>query len=385
MMTTDSKRLGLYLHIPFCPRKCLYCDFHSAVADRALQAAYVDALAAALAAKAPAAEGFTVDTVYIGGGTPTVLPVLDLSHLLRVVRERYTLSPDAEVTVECNPATEVEGLFEGLLAAGCNRLSIGLQSANDRELALLGRAHSFADFERTFAAARRAGFQNISVDVMFGIPDGTAESLNTTLQAVIAHAPDHVSAYGLRVEEGTPFFAMRDRLKIADDDAAADMQLQISKTLCEAGYLHYEVSNYAREGRASRHNLRYWTCLPYLGFGAGAHSYFEGERYETPRSTRSFIAAVREGRFADLEVGRTAICGKEALDEYVMLHMRLFCGIDKQQFKNRFGVDFGEVYGSTDRLVQGGFLIDDKMHIAFTEKGMYVSNAILSDWLDFGR
>lgn len=382
-VTGTEKTVGLYLHVPFCAAKCRYCDFYSAPAGEALKAAYLAALTKDIAATAPRATGYTVDTVYIGGGTPTVLPPEALAALLLTVRRHYTLAPDAEITVECNPVTNAAGLFEGLLAAGVNRLSIGLQSALDGELRALGRPHSFADFTETFGAARRAGLENISVDVMFGIPHQTKETLSQTLAAVLALSPAHISAYGLRVEEGTPFFAVRDTLPIADDDTVADMQLLISRTLCCAGYLHYEISNYAREGRRARHNMRYWLSSPYLGFGPGAHSYFAGERYAAPRDTKGYIAAVQAGDIAYLKGDCYTVDRHEAREEYVMLRMRLFEGIDEADFHARFGLSFEEAYGSLDRLVEGGFLTRQNGRIAFTEKGMYVSNTILSEWLDF--
>ncbi len=382
-MQEKRDTVGLYLHVPFCVAKCRYCDFHSATAPPAVQKRYVAALAAELSHRAPEAQGYVVDTVYIGGGTPTVLPAPLLAALLDTVRTHYRLDPAAEVTVECNPVTDTAGLFEGLLAAGVNRLSIGLQSACDRELKALGRPHDLAAFSRTLQAARRAGFQNINVDVMFGIPHQTPSSLQDTLKTVLAHAPEHISAYGLRVEEGTPFFLERHTLPIADDDTVADMQQAVSTVLQGAGYEHYEVSNYAKAGHRSRHNLRYWLGAPYLGFGAAAHSFFGGERYAAPRDTAGYIAAVEAENWQALRTEAHLLTAHELREEYVMLRMRLFEGIDEADFFARFGISFEKAYGSLECLVAGGLLIRKNGRIAFTERGMYVSNAILSDWLDF--
>ncbi|MBQ3483143.1 MAG: radical SAM family heme chaperone HemW [Clostridia bacterium] len=376
--------LGLYLHIPFCVQKCRYCDFYSAPADDAARAAYVAALAAHLRAAAPAARDRVIDTVYFGGGTPTLLTGAQFATVMDTVRAHYDLAPDAEITAECNPVTNAEHPAEGLLAAGINRLSIGLQSANENELRLLGRLHDYRAFARTFAAARRAGFSNISVDLMLGIPDQTRESLSHTLDAVLALAPEHISAYGLRIEEHTPFFAMRDRLVLPDEDTEELLFDDLVQRLGGAGYAHYEISNFARAGYASRHNLRYWQGREYLGFGPGAHSYFHGTRFETPKSTADYISAANGGDFPATVADPHPITGREAAAEYVMLRMRLFEGLDSADFAHRFGTSFESTYGPLDRLLAGGFLTKHGTRFAFTERGMRVSNAILSDWLDFG-
>lgn len=347
--------------------------------------AYVTALCRHIAFMAKRAEGYTVDTLYIGGGTPTLLGAKPLVGILDTVRKHYRVAADAEITVECNPVTNAAGLFEGLRAAGVNRLSIGLQSAIDAELSLLGRAHTRTDFERTLAAARAAGFDNISADIMLGIPDQTRESLGETLDFLLGADLSHISAYCLRVEEGTPFFRMRDTLALPTDDTVADMQEQAAAILKKAGYTHYEVSNYARAGRESRHNLRYWKCAPYLGFGPAAHSYFEGVRFAAPRHTAGYIDAVTAGDFDRLVIDAAVITPHEAREEYVMLGMRLFAGVDEQEFAARFGAAFTDIYGTIDHYVAAGLLTRENGRIAFTERGMLVSNAILSEWLDFGE
>ena len=382
MMTTE-KTLGLYLHVPFCAAKCCYCDFYSAPTGAEIRAAYVTALCRHIEAMAEAAEGYLVDTVYIGGGTPTCLGAAPLTRMLDTVRQCYHLAPDAEITVECNPVTNAEGLFESLWAAGFNRLSIGLQSADDAELSTLGRAHTVADFTATLAAARTAGFTNISADIMLGIPDQTEEILCKTLDFLLAANLSHISAYCLRVEEGTPFYRMRDTLALPTDDAVADMQLLTADILKNAGFEHYEVSNYAREGKRSRHNLRYWQCEEYLGLGPAAHSYFRGVRYETPRDTAAYIAAATRGDFPALITCATPIPPHERREEYVMLGMRLFRGIDEGEFARHFGISLEKAYGPFDRYMAAGLLTREGGRIAFTEKGMLVSNAILSEWLDF--
>ena len=378
-------KLGLYLHIPFCVQKCCYCDFHSAKADKGARTAYMRALCHHLKAAAPDAKGMTVDTVYFGGGTPTLLDATDFKAIFDTVKGHFALEEDAEITAECNPVTNADGLMEGLHATGVNRLSIGLQSANDAELRLLGRPHGFAEFLATYEAARRGGFDNVSVDLMFGIPDQTVESFGKTLDTVIGLSPEHISAYGLRIEEGTPFYGMRKSLALPDEDAESAMAELAAERLRKAGYEHYEISNYAKAGRRSRHNMRYWLGDDYLGFGPAAHSYFRGTRFETAPDTAAYIDTVERGDFSALRQNAVRIEGKEQMDEYVMLRMRLFDGIELADFERRFGTTFEAQYGSVEALQRGGFLTKDGDRLAFTEQGMRVSNAILCDWLDFGH
>ncbi len=379
------QKLGLYLHVPFCVRKCHYCDFYSAAADQGARTQYVRALCAHLRAEAPHLRDFTVDTVYLGGGTPTLLSPEEIGQILDVVRTEYALESDAEITAECNPVTHAAGMMEGLVAAGINRLSIGLQSTHDEELRLLGRPHDHAAFLDTYRAARQAGIDNISVDLMFGIPAQTTQSFGETLRTVIDLAPDHISAYGLRIEEGTPFYRMQKELPLPDEDTEADLADLAAELLTKAGYEHYEISNYAKPGRRSRHNMRYWLGADYLGFGPGAHSYLRGVRFDTAPDRLAYVSHVENGRFAALRQHTERIVGKEQIDEYVMLRMRLFDGIELADFSHRFGTDFEKEYGDTSALEAAGYLLRTPERIAFTERGMRVSNAVLSDWLDFGR
>ena len=378
------KRLGLYLHIPFCLQKCNYCDFCSAPASAQARAKYADALCAHLRALAPKAKEYAVDTVYLGGGTPTLLTADEFSQILDTVRAHFHVLPDAEITSECNPVTGAEPLFYGMREAGINRLSIGLQSVHEQELKLLGRLHSFADFESTFAAARRAGFDNISADLMFGIPAQTVKSFRQTLEALCDLSPEHISAYGLRIEDGTAFGRMRDTLPLPSEDDEAEMAELVANLLPAHGYNRYEISNYAKPGYESRHNLRYWLGEEYLGVGPAAHSFFGGVRFETPADTKAYLNTVETSNFNALFQSHHKVEGTEARDEYVMLRMRLADGVDKADFAHRFGSEFEDCYGSLAPLVQGGFLKNSDTCVAFTARGMQLSNTILSEWLDFG-
>lgn len=372
-------KLGLYIHIPFCRSKCLYCDFCSFPrADAERMESYVTALCRDLASRAADAADYTVDSVYFGGGTPTILPARLLVRILETVLSRYRVAKDAEITAECNPATGGRETFAEMRRVGFNRLSIGLQSAHDVELRALGRLHTFADFEKTFLEARSVGFDNISADVMSGIPHQSPESYLQTLERLCALAPEHISAYGLTVEDGTPFGRMGDRLILPDEDAARQMYFDGIDYLAKHGYAQYEISNFSKKGYESRHNLKYWCCEPYLGFGPAAYSDFGGVRFGNSRDMDAYI----EGK--DVCDDAETPSPRDRMNEYVMLGMRLSAGVDATDFERRFGVPFEDTFGRRlDAYSAGGFVKRTARGRAFTPAGMYVSNAILSDVLEF--
>ena len=364
-----KKSLGIYLHIPFCLKKCRYCDFCSFGGKNGeYMAAYADELCRRIRAAAKKADGYRVDTVYFGGGTPSLMPVAEIEKILGAVRV-FDVAEDAEITLECNPATADEAYFEKLIALGVNRLSIGSQSAVDRELELLGRAHTSADFLSCFEGARAAGFDNISVDLMYGIPEQTEESFKSSLEFVTALSPEHISAYGLTVEEGTYFFAHRAELDIADGDGQARMYEILGEHLSSHGYEKYEISNFAKRGRESRHNIRYWKQKDYLGFGVAAHSCFDGERFGNSRDIEAFL------RGEDICEERYGLDAEERRREYIMLGLRLSEGIDAEEYRKKFGAELPSV----EKFVRGGFMKAENGRVAFTEKGFLVSNAILSE------
>ncbi len=372
-----KKSLGLYVHIPFCLKKCNYCDFCSFPdAGGEKMTAYVTELCRRLEQAASDCAEYEVDTLYFGGGTPTLLPLADWERLLGGIRSAYTLPPDCEITCECNPATADLAYLSALRSLGVNRISIGLQSANERELALLGRAHTYEDFLLCFSDARRAGFDNISIDLMYGIPAQTVESFEQTLNAVIALSPEHISAYGLKIEENTPFFAMRSRLSLPDEDSEWEMYLLCSKLLGENGYRKYEISNFAKIGKESRHNLRYWRRQDYLGFGVAAHSCFGGERFGNSRNLSAFL------RGEDITAERTLLTHSDTLYEYLILGLRLAEGIGEEDFSRLFGCPFTQFYPRTEELLRQGYMKRENGRIAFTDLGFFLSNAILSDLPD---
>ncbi|HBJ18294.1 MAG TPA: coproporphyrinogen III oxidase, partial [Clostridiales bacterium] len=284
--------LGLYVHIPFCKKKCNYCDFCSfAGLDAAARAGYLRALAEEISSYG-GEEHPPVDTVFLGGGTPSLLTPVEITDLFAALRKTFRILPDAEITAEANPGTLDREKVDAFRRAGVNRLSIGLQSVHESELRTLGRIHSYGEFLDAYRLAKAGGIENIGVDLMYAFPGQTPASFHETLDAVTALAPSHISAYGLIVEDGTPFGERRETLILPDEDEELAMYDDACRTLAAAGYRHYEVSNYALPGRECRHNLRYWHEEEYIGFGVAAHSYYRGVRFANSRD----LSAYSEGK-----------------------------------------------------------------------------------------
>ena len=382
----EKEKLGIYIHIPFCKSKCGYCDFCSNPPASAQEIErYQNALMLHMQDLSAAAADYTVDTVYFGGGTPTMLSAKQLCALLDCVRDSFTLEKDAEITTEANPGTVDRRALRALRKCGFNRISFGLQSADDAELRALGRVHTAADLTRAYDDARRAGFMNISLDLMYGIPRQTRESFRRSLDFARGLDPEHLSVYGLKIEEGTPFYAARECLSLPDEESEYNMYFDAHRVLGEAGYEHYEISNFARRGFRSRHNLRYWLDEKYLGFGVSAHSYFNNQRYAYTTDIDAYIREMESPtELASILTECTDIDVFTKETEYVMLRLRLFDGISLPAYRAEFGRDFLAKYGKKlERYLAGGFARAAADRIALTAKGMYVSNYILSDLLDF--
>lgn len=376
--------LGLYVHIPFCKSKCRYCDFCSFPNPKSERIEeYLDALCREITEYGQKDHPYCadarereVDTVYFGGGTPTLLSANQLTRVLDTLRRVFRIREDAEITSECNPATADPAYFRALRAAGFNRLSIGAQSMQEHELRLLGRLHTADDVRKTVADARAAGFRNISVDLMFGIPDQTEDSLAATLDAVLALSPDHVSLYGLQIEEGTYLHRHRDTLRFPEEDTEGAMYEASVRRLGAAGILPYEISNFARAGFASRHNLRYWKRLDYLGLGAAAHSCMGSHRFSNTEALDRYLAGDRRDE-------NETVSPHNVLCERVMLGMRLYEGVDFSPLLAAYGEDARRIFDRLSAFVNGGHIARDGNRLAFTPVGAYVSNAILADALDF--
>lgn len=379
MIFAKMKKLGLYLHLPFCIKKCLYCDFCSFPRpDAELVSAYVDALCRDIEKNAENCRAYSVDTVYFGGGTPTLLPISEFEKIFLSIEKSFSLSDNAEISSECNPATADREYLSDLLSLGVNRLSVGLQSANENELRALGRIHTYSDFVELYRNARSAGFENVSADLMYGIPEQTPESFEKTLSELVSLDPEHISAYGLKVEEGTPFGKMADSLILPDEDIEYEMYVDCTNYLLQNGYAKYEISNFAKVGFESRHNIKYWKGDDYIGFGVSAHSYFDGVRYSNSRDIKGYISG------ADITDEKRKIPPSEQMTEYTMLGMRMSEGIDVVEFRKRFGVEFDSIYGEKlKKYIDTGYVVADEGRRAFSDKGFFVSNFILSDILEF--
>lgn len=371
-----TDKTGIYIHVPFCLSKCHYCDFCSRTrADDETKSLYVKRLCEEIRACAEKLGDLrpNADTVYFGGGTPTLLSSEQFGEILGVINDCFGIERCAEITAETNPKTADRSKLGEMRALGINRLSIGMQSVHDGELRALGRIHTHADFLAAFDDARRAGFDNISADLMYGIPLQTKESFEISVRTLVSLAPEHISSYCLTVEEGTNFARRRESLNLPDDDSVSDMYLLMTDILKSSGYEKYEISNFANKGQVSRHNLKYWKREDYLGFGPAAHSFWGGVRYSNSRDVEAYL------RGEDICEGSEKIDKDGAMDEYVMLRMRLSEGINVRDFEELFGIRFMSRYGNTFKRFSPEYVCIDKNVCRFTDKGMFVSNFILSE------
>ena len=366
--------LSVYIHIPFCISKCPYCDFYSACPkDEDVLEQYTQAVCMRIASYGEKYVHREVGTVYFGGGTPSVLGAEKLCRVLSAVRSAFSVHPEAEITVECNPADVNTAFFSKLKNGGVNRISMGMQSANEDELHLLGRRHTAEDAKRAMQSAREAGINNVSVDLMLALPDSDFEKLKKSIDFCAELGADHVSAYILKIEPGTPFWKMADTLCLPDEDGAADQYLFMVEKLREHGYEQYEISNFTKPGKESRHNLQYWRCEEYLGIGPAAHSFVSGKRFFFPRDMKVFLEGCEPQ--ADGEGG--------SFSEFAMLALRLTEGLQRDVCERRF--ENGEalydgVFKEAVRLPKMLVAADDSK-IALTAEGFLVSNMILSEIL----
>ena len=386
MYGDGQKKLGIYIHIPFCRTKCAYCDFYSFIPkSEGIYERYTEALISHMEAYREAARDRAPDSVYIGGGTPTALPTDLLIKIIRAVKRNFRLAKNTEFTVEVNPNTADVKTFRRLRRAGVNRVSIGLQSADAAELKALTRSHSRIDFEECFKAARAAKIKNISVDLMFGIPNQSVKSLLSSIDYVTRLHPDHISLYDLKIEEGTPYARIAPKLPLPDEDTEYEMYTSAIAMLERRGYRQYEISNFARPGKTSRHNLKYWNCEEYLGFGPGAYSYFNSTRFSFVRNIEAYITGVSDALSrVTLTEGLEEISGRAQLGEYIMLGLRLSAGISVSEIARRYGVDFIALYGKkVEKYIKYGYMEHRGDRIYLTVSGMFISNYILSDILSF--
>lgn len=379
--------LALYTHIPFCRCRCTYCDFNTYAGLEELFAPYVAALAQEIRR---AGRGERVATIFVGGGTPSILPLALLADLLAACRETFAVDADAEISVEANPGTVDEAKLDGLQRLGVNRLSFGVQSAHPGELALLGRLHTFDQAVQAVSMARAAGFDNLSLDLIYGLPDQSLGRWEATLQAALALSPDHVSAYCLTVEDGTPLAdeVAAGQVPEPDPDLAAEMYELAEARLAEAGFAHYEISNWARPGRECRHNLVYWRNGDYLGFGAGAHSHRIGPPHREPVERRWWNVLAPAEYVARVEAGASPEAGAEeigpvlAMGETMMLGLRLSEGMSDAVFRARFGRGLDEVYRrELEELAALGLVEWDGIRVRLTTRGWLLGNQAFARFL----
>lgn len=366
------KELSIYIHIPFCVRKCLYCDFLSfPMGDTE---SYVNCLRREITLRAPALKKYRVISVFFGGGTPSLLPAEGLGKIMDAVRAAFAVSADAEITVECNPGTVTAEKLAYYITCGINRLSIGLQSTDDGELARIGRIHDYETFLETYRLARTAGFCNINVDLMSALPGQTAASYQKTLERVCALSPEHISAYSLILEEGTPLYVNRSDYVFPDEDEERELYYMTERVLSKAGYHRYEISNYAREGRECRHNKVYWRRGDYLGLGLGASSLIANVRWKNPED----MTAYREHKLCEVQ----RLSRKEQMEEFMFLGLRLTEGVEEVDFVKAFGVSVDAVYGETvARLAKQDLLVRTGGRLFLTPRGIDVSNVVFAAFL----
>lgn len=381
-MRAEPKPLGLYVHVPFCRKKCDYCDFYSLPDAEDRMDDYVKALERQLSELAPRAAAHVVDTVYFGGGTPTLLGPKRLTRLLKTIQKKYRLARDGEITLEANPesAGEWKALRE-LRRAGFNRLSLGMQSASDQALRQLGRIHTMDQVRQAVAAAQKAKIPNLSLDLIYGLPNQSMEDWRQTLTAAVDLAPQHISCYGLKVEEGTPFFARQAELALPDDDRQSEMYLWTVDFLYRHGFFQYEISNFARTGFQSRHNLKYWTLGEYAGFGPGAHSDFGGVRYAYERDLEGYIQGVAE-QGAPLLAENERIPALDRDTEWIMLGLRTVRGLEPTVFERRFRRRFNCFLPFLESCRQAGYAVQEEGRWHLTPRGFLVSNQIIGGMLD---
>lgn len=376
---------ALYLHTPYCLSKCHYCDFNSVANPELPLAEYVELLLAEMAARLATMTLLPVASIYFGGGTPSLLSPGDVGRLVAAAAQHCRLAADAEITLEANPGTVSPASLRGYRAAGVNRLSFGIQSFDDLMLRRLGRRHTAAEARQAVAMAREAGFANIGIDLMHSLPGQTETHWQRTLEEAVALAPEHISAYGLTIEEGTPLAVMvaRQELPEPEEEPAAAMLEMTAALLRQAGYDHYEISNFARPGRRSRHNLTYWRRGDYLGFGAGAHSFCrspdDGVRWENPALLRDYAAFVRQG---PLRQQLTRLSRQEAMAEFFFLGLRLIEGVDLEAFAAEFGVTAEEVFpGVIERQQCCGLLLKEGGRLRLTARGLLLANRVMAEFV----
>ena len=399
--------LELYIHIPFCMQKCQYCDFLSGPSDQETRDRYIEALLAEIQA-VQGVEAYEIVSVFIGGGTPSVLKAEAIASIMETIQKKFCFSPDAEITIESNPGTVDLAKLKAYRKAGINRLSLGLQSTDSKELRMLGRIHTYEEFFRSYQWAREAGFQNINIDLMFAIPGQTGEAWRAHLRQVAELNPEHISAYSLIIEEGTPFAECE--LDLPDEDTEYQMYEDTAGILAEYGYQQYEISNYAKDGYACRHNIGYWKRVDYLGVGLGASSLIDNVRYSNTRDLYTYLSEcenihdcymqypLTEGvtgsavysadgahilvPAVNLHAAAEQTTRNEQMEEFMFLGLRMRDGFYRDEFTQAFGIPIEAVYGDAlNHLQQEELLLKREGRIYLTDKGMDLNNYVVAQFM----
>ncbi len=415
------RELSIYIHIPYCVRKCLYCGFLSfpvgsglltdstAMTDKGFRLdgkdsdgrtagdieSYVNLLKREITLEADSYSSHRVISVFWGGGTPSLLGAAAVTEVMETLRDRYHMAADAEITIEANPGTVTTDKLREYITAGINRISIGLQSADDRELARIGRIHDYQAFLETYRMAREAGFGNINIDLMAALPGQSVKSYEETLGRVAALWPEHISAYSLILEEGTPLYERQGEYRFPTEEEDREMYLLTDSCLASYGYHRYEISNYAREGFECRHNKVYWQRGDYVGFGLGAASMVDNIRWSNPTEPERYVAYVTGlEKESDKTTGQTSagktgsfpvrqiLTGEEQMEEFMFLGLRMMCGVSRQAFQEQFDRQIEEVYGEVLRkMYRQNLLVCESDHIKLTTLGIDVSNYVMAEFL----
>ena len=382
LFSTQMKTpLGIYVHVPFCRSKCHYCDFYSITdMDNQLHDGYLDAVCDHIRETGPLAPNYRVDTVYFGGGTPSYFGAEGMAAILSIIRRSFDVASDAEITFEANPDSINPKLLRRLRGEGFNRVSLGVQCSDDAILQAIGRPHSYEEAVDAVKMIRRAGFKNLSLDLIYGLPDQDLESWQKTLHNILALQPEHISCYGLKLEEGTPLCQRQSQLRLADDDMQADMYLATVEILRSHGYKQYEISNFCKRNRESKHNMKYWTGGEYLGFGPDASSDFAGKRFAVIRDLQGYISGIRSG--GQILRENQTVPQRDRAGEYLMMHLRTTYGISGEEYEKKFLLPFAPIEKaliqcrSRGHALRGG---DGRWHL--TAEGFLLSNSIITDLL----
>ena len=382
------KRLGIYVHIPFCAKKCNYCDFYSLTSGEDEKKSYIEALKREIKeVSKKVSTDYEVYTIYFGGGTPSIIKADYIKEILDVIRTHFKLYIDdfyPEITIECNPKTVDTEKLSIYREGGINRISLGLQSTDNDELKLLGRIHTYEDFLESYEMVRKSGFKNVNIDLMSAIPNQKIKTYEKSLNEIIRLNPEHISSYSLIIEEGTPFFKKYSEnaphfKDLPSEDEDREMYVLTYEKLGKAGYERYEISNYAKPGFCSRHNTSYWDRVPYLGFGAGASSFFEDERYKNRANLKDYIE--KAGK-EDIREEITKLSLNDAMSEFMFLGLRKTVGVSKSEFKKNFTFSVENIFGkSIEKHVKNKLLLDDGEFLRLSDRGLDISNYVINYFL----